>query len=132
MLGGFSYTASLDKYMERALEVLDTGGNLYTLLQDVHSADGRNKPYYAGSPYLTELSNADGSELKVCSWLKSISCVQVSCELKADWKPPIEIYHVQKVCNAVNVPSLEPLHFVAGTPPERRFRLKDMSRRPSQ
>jgi hypothetical protein len=132
MLGGFSYTAYLDQYMERAMEVLDVGGNLYTVLQDVHSADGRNKPYYANSPYLTELTNADGSELKVCSWLKSISCVQVSCELKADWKPPIEVYHVQKVCNAVKVPALERLHFVAGTPPERRFRLKDMGRRESE
>ena len=121
MLGGFSYTAYLDQYMERALEILETGGNLYTLLQDVHAANGGNKPYYAGSPYLTELTDADGAELKVCSWLKSISCVQVSCELKPDWKPPIEVYHVRKVCDAVKVPSLETLHFVAGMPPERRF-----------
>ncbi len=125
LLGGFSYTTNLDRYMDRALRLLLTGGSLYTVLQDVHSAEGSNKPYYAGAPYLTVLTGADGAEVKVCSWLKSIACVQVECELRADWKPPIEVYHVQKVCPDVRVPALAPVHFVAGTPPERRFALRN-------
>ena len=125
LLGGFSYTTHLTRYMERALAVMDPGGDLYAVLQDVQSENGGNKPFYAGAPYLTELTRADGKELKVCAWLKSISCVQVTCELRPEWKPPIEVYHVQKTCIDVNVPELLPLHFVAGTPPERGFQLKN-------
>jgi hypothetical protein len=63
----------------------------------------------------------------MCSWLKSISCVEVTCEAKSGWKPPLEVYRVRKVCDNVTVPGLAPVHFEAGTPPERGFRLKSSS-----
>ena len=110
--------------MEKVLGLLELNGSFYTLLQDVHSEAGTNKPYYAGAPFLTQIENADGSEVKACSWLKSITCVEVACELKMGWKPPIERYSIRKVCNDVTVPALVPTHFAAGTPPERGFRLK--------
>jgi hypothetical protein len=69
--------------------------------------------------------NADGQQVSVCSWLKSISCVQVTCEAKKGWRPPLEAFHVQKVCNEVKVPGLTTVHFEAGTPPERRFQIKN-------
>ena len=103
---------------------LDLYGSFFTLLQDVRSEDGANRPFYAGSPFLTEIANAEGSEVRVCAWLKSITCVQVSCEFKATWKPPIEAFRIRKVCNDVTVPALVPVHYVAGTPPERRFQLR--------
>ena len=124
LLGGFSYTDQLSSFTEKVLQLLDLKGSLYTLLQDVKSEGGTNKPYYANSPYLTEIANADGSEVKVCSWLKSITCVEVTCELRTNWKPPVEIYHVHKVCSAVTVPALTRISYGAGTPPERRFLLK--------
>jgi hypothetical protein len=123
VIGGFSYTENLSLFTERVLGLLAVNGSFYTLLQDVHSETGTNKPYYAGAPFLTEIKKADGSEVTVCSWLKSITCVEVSCELKARWKPPIETYSVRKVCNNVAVPALAPTHFAAGTPPERGFQL---------
>jgi hypothetical protein len=123
LLGGFSYTEDLSLFMEKTLGFLHTNGSFYTVLQDVHAESGANVPFYNGAPYLTEILNGDGSKLRVCSWLKSISCVKVTCELKPGWKPPIEIYHVQKVCDNVTVPKLVPTHFAAGTPPERRFQL---------
>jgi len=49
----------------------------------------------------------------------------VTCELKKGWRPPVEAFQVQKVCNEVKVPALTPVHYEAGTPPERRFVLKD-------
>jgi hypothetical protein len=121
VIGGFSYTENLSLFMEKALGLLELNGNFYTLLQDVNPEAGANKPFYPGSPFLTEIKNADGSELRVCSWLKRISCVEVTCEFKTKWKPPIEVYRVNKVCNDVKVPALAPVHFEAGTPPERRF-----------
>jgi hypothetical protein len=127
VIGGFSYSKNLSLFMEKVLGVLALNGSFYTLLQDVHSENGTNKPYYEGSPFLTEISDADGSKVKVCPWLKSITCVKVTCELKADWQPPIEVYGIQKVCNDVTVPALELIHFEAGTPPERRFQLKNPS-----
>ena len=124
LLGGFSYTDQLSSFTDKVLKLLGLKGSFYTLLQDVKAEGGTNKPFYANSPYLTEITTADGSEVKVCSWLKSISCVEVSCELRTDWKPPVEIYHVHKVCSAVTVPPLERISYGAGTPPERRFLLK--------
>ncbi len=123
VIGGFSYTDRLSVFMERVLALLDTGGAFYTVLQDVHSAEGSNKPHYEGAPYLTVLSNAGGAPVKVCDWLKSISCVEVTCALKTAWKPPIEVYGIRKVCNEVKVPLLTMIHYEAGTPPERGFRL---------
>jgi hypothetical protein len=123
VIGGFSYASNLSLFMEITLGVLELNSSFYTLLQDVNSEAGTNKPFYPGSPFLTEIRNADGTEVKVCSWLKSISCVEVTCELKAKWKPQIEVYRVHKVCNDVRVPALAPVHFEAGTPPERGYRL---------
>jgi SAM-dependent methyltransferase len=125
VIGGFSYTDNLSVFMEKVLGFLEVGGSFYTLLQDVHSEAGTNRPFYAGAPFLTEIAKADGSEVKVCSWLKTITCVTVTCELRADWKPPIEAFHVKKVCDQVSVPALVPVHYQAGTPPERRFQLKN-------
>ncbi len=125
LIGGFSYTENLSSFMDKVLGVLELKGSFYTLLQDVHSENGTNRPYYAGAPFLTEITKADGSEVKVCSWLKSITCAEVTCELKAGWKPPIEVYHVRKVCNGVAVPALLPIDYEAGTPPQRKFQLKN-------
>jgi len=124
LLGGFSYTDQLSSFTEKVFQLLDLKGSFYTLLQDVKSEGGTNQPFYANSPYLTEIANADGSEVKVCSWLKSITCVEVTCELKTHWKPPVEAYRIHKVCNAVTVPALAKINYAAGTPPERRFLLK--------
>ena len=125
LLGGFSYTDELSVFLEKVLGFLELKGTFYTLLQDVKSQEGTNRPFYANSPYLTELANADNSEAKVCVWLKSITCVEVSCELKAQWKPPIEVYSIHKVCEEVSVPALVRTHYEAGTPPERRYRLRN-------
>lgn len=123
VVGGFSYSANLSLFMEKALGFLAVNGSFYTVLQDVRSEIGTNKPYYEGSPYLTQIKDAGGSDVGVCAWLKHISCVQVTCELKPGWRPPLEVYRIHKVCDNVVVPALEPVHFAAGTPPERIFRL---------
>ena len=125
VIGGFSYTQSLALFMEKVLGFLTLNGSFYTVLQDVNSEAGTNKPFYQGAPYLTEIKNADGSEVKVCAWLKSIACVEVTCNLKMGWKPPIEVYGIRKVCSEVIVQALVPIHFQAGTPPERRFQVKN-------
>ena len=127
VIGGFSYTSNLAPFMEKALAILAPGGSFYTVLQDVRSEDGSNKPHYEGSPYLTEIKAADGAEIKVCTWLKKIGCAQVTCQLRTEWVPPIEVYHIRKVCEDIEVPALVPLHYEAGTPPERRFQLKEPS-----
>jgi hypothetical protein len=124
VLGAFSYTRYLSVFMNKALGVLAVNGTFYTVLQDVRSENGTNRPFYSGSPFLTEIVNSDGSEMKVCSWLKRISCVEVTCELKPDSSPPVEMYRIRKVCDRVNVPHVELIHFQAGTPPERRFQVK--------
>ena len=123
VIGGFSYAVDLSLFVEKALALLDLNGSFYTLLQDVQSETGTNQPHYSGSPYLTEITRADGSKLRVCPWLKSITCVEVTCELKSEWKPAIEVYQIRKTCDKVAVPSLDPVHYQAGTPPERGYRL---------
>jgi hypothetical protein len=123
VIGGFSYTANLSLFMEKVLSFLATGGSFYTVLQDVRSETGANTPYYKGATFLTEIRDAAGSDVGVCGWLKSITCVQVNCAYKSDWKPPIEVYRVHKVCENIAVPQLDPIHFQAGTPPERKFKL---------
>jgi hypothetical protein len=123
VIGGFSYAVDLSLFMEKALALLEVNGSFYTLLQDVHAENGTNKPHYAGSPFLTEITHADGSKMRVCPWLKSMTCVEVSCELKTQWKPPIEVYRIRKVCSDVVVPALVQVHYEAGTPPERGYRL---------
>ena len=129
VVGGFSYAQDLALFMEKTLSFLDVGGSFFTLLQDVRSENGTNAPHYPGASYLTEIVKADGSDVSMCAWLKSISCVEVTCELKPKWTPPIEVYRISKVCNEVNVPGLAPIHFEAGTPPERRYRLTSTPRR---
>ena len=123
VIGGFSYTELLSLFVEKVLGFLELKGSFFTVLQDVHLEDGTNQPYYAGSPFLTEIANADGSEVKVCSWLKRITCVEVTCESRAEWQPPIEAFRIHKVCDDVKVPALVLINYVAGTPPERRFQL---------
>lgn len=128
VIGGFSYTQDLSLFMENVLGFLELNGSFFSVLQDVHSENGANRPFYAGSPYLIEIENTDGSEMKVCSWLKSITCVEVTCEFRARWTPPVEAFRVRKVCNDVAVPALLPIHYLAGTPPERRFRMQRTER----
>ncbi len=125
VIGGFSYTTDLTLFMEKVTGLLALDGSFYSVLQDVHSEAGTNQPYYEKSPYLTEIKDTNGAEVTICSWLKRISCVQVTCELKKGWRPPVEAFLVQKVCNEVNVPALISVHYEAGTPPERRFVLKE-------
>ena len=125
VIGGFSYTADLTLFMEKVTRFLATGGSFYSILQDVRTEAAGNQPYYKDAPFLTEIANEAGGEVQICSWLKSISCVQVTCELKKGWRPPLEAFHVQKVCNEVKVPALTLAHYEAGTPPERRFVLKN-------
>ena len=129
VVGGFSYTDNLSLFVEKVLSFLNLHGSFFTLLQDVRSEAGTNRPHYSGASFLTEIAGADGSEGKICSWLKSISCVQVSCELTTGWIPLIEKYRVRKVCNDVVVPELLPVHYIAGTPPERRYRLRTPAQR---
>lgn len=123
VIGGFSYTDNLSLFMEKVLDLLEVDGSFYTVLQDVRAEDGSNKPFYPNASYLTQIANTGGEEVRICAWLRSISCVQVSCELKTAWKPPIEAYGIRKVCDDVRVPPLVTHHYEAGTPPERAFRL---------
>lgn len=123
VMGGFSYTPRLSSFMERVLGALTVNGNFYTVLADVHAESVSNPPHYAGDPHLTRIVGADGSEVKICNWLKSIGCVEVTCEFKSDWTPPIESYRIRKVCADVAVPAVKLVNFRSGTPPERRFML---------
>jgi hypothetical protein len=47
----------------------------------------------------------------------------VTCQLRPEWGPPLEVYHIRKTCDDVSVPALKPVHYEAGTPPERGYRL---------
>lgn len=124
VFGGFSYTQYLSLFMEQVLGILEVNGSFYTTLIDV-APESAESLQPRQSPFLTEIANADGSAAGVCAWLKSISCVEVACELKAKWAAPIEAYRVRKVCDKVVIPELVVTHFVAGTPPERRFQARD-------
>ena len=126
MIGGFSYTPNLFAFTQKTLAILATGGSFFTVLQDVQSEDGSNKPFYSGEPFLTRIADSSGADVGVCAWLKRIECAKVTCQLRPRWKPPIEIYHIEKTCDDVRIPELVPVHYKAGTPPERRFRLKDL------
>ena len=120
VFGGFSYTEDLSQFLEQALSLLDIGGVFYTLVQSVHLEDGKDKPT---TWYLTELVDAAGRDVKVCSWLKKTTCVKVGCESKSDWDAPTELINIRKVCSDVSVPRMKLLKYEAGNPPGRRFQL---------
>ena len=121
VFGGFSYTKDLSQFVERALSLLEIGGAFYTLVQSVHLEDGKDNPK---TWYLTELADAAGRDVKVCSWLKQTACAKVGCESKSDWNTPTELINIRKVCSDVSVPRMKLLKFEAGNPPRRRFQLE--------
>jgi hypothetical protein len=124
VIGGFSYARFLSVFMEKVLSVMDVNATFYTVLLDVVPETEPDPDLYKDLRFLTEIESADGSDVKVCSWLKRITCVQVTCELNTELKRPIELYRIQKVCDKVAVPSLLPVSYEAGTPPPRRYRLE--------
>ena len=120
--GGFSYTENLSLFLERVLGLLDIGGGFYTLVASVRLEDGKDDP--AKTWYLTELVDAAGRDVKVCSWLKNVTCTKVTCESKSAWETPTELIHIRKVCGGVSVPRTTLLKYEAGQPPGRLFRLE--------
>lgn len=124
--GGFTYTHQLSLFTEKVLELLAENGTFYTVLQNVRAENGSNKPFYHGSPFLTAIEGGDGAEVKICEWLKRISCVEVKCQFKKDWDPAVEVYRIRKTCGDVKVPPLSPVQYDPGTPPQRRFQLGEM------
>lgn len=129
LTGGFSYTRTLALFMERVLGALDLSGVFYTLLLDVLPEGVAGASAFPDSLLLTEIQGPDGSNLGVCTWLKSISCVEVTCEQdKQATQRPVELYRIRKTCNAVSVPHLELVGYKAGTPPLRRYRLGEVWR----
>ncbi len=119
--GGFSYTEDLSQFLEKVLNLLEIGGAFYTMVQSVHLEDDKDK---LKSGYLTELVDAAGRDVKVCSWLKQTTCVKVTCESKSDWDAPTELINIRKVCSDVSVSRIKLLKYEAGYPPGRRFRLE--------
>ena len=120
VFGGFTYTADLSRFVDKVLSLLEIGGIFYTVAPGVHLENAKDK---LGILYLTELEDAAGRPLKVCSWLKQAACAQVTCESKSDWKRPTELINIRKVCSGVSVPRLKLWEFGAGYPPARRFQL---------
>jgi SAM-dependent methyltransferase len=119
--GGFTYTEDLSRFVDKVLKLLEVGGSFYTLASGVHLEDGKDK---LGTLYLTELEDPFGREVKMCSWLKKISCVQVTCESKSDRERPTQLIKIQKVCSDTTVPRMKLVEFEAGYPPERCFQLE--------
>jgi SAM-dependent methyltransferase len=119
--GGFTYTEDLSRFVDKVLRLLEDGGSFYTLASGVHLEDGKDK---LGTLYLTELEDPFGREVKMCSWLKKISCVQVTCESKSDRERPTQLIKIQKVCSDTTVPRMKLVEFEAGYPPERCFQLE--------
>ena len=93
--GGFSYTEDLSVFVEKTLGLLDIGGVFYTLVQSVRLENGKDNP---STWYLTELVDAAGRDVKVCSWLKKTACTQVTCESKSNWDQPTELIGIRKLC----------------------------------
>ena len=124
VMGGFSYTRDLSLFMEKVLGMLEVNGSFHTLLLDVLPGNGANRSAYPDTLFLTELADAGGSELRVCSWLERIGCAEVTCETRTESNRPMEIYRVRKICDGVSVPRLQLVQYEAGTPPQRRFQLK--------
>jgi len=118
--GGFTYTEDLSQFVDKVLSLLEVGGGFYTLATGVHLEDGKDK---LGSLYVTELEDATGRPVKVCSWLKKTTCAQVECESKSDLERPTELINIRKACNGTSVPRMKLVEFEAGYPPGRRFQL---------
>jgi SAM-dependent methyltransferase len=127
LTGGFSYTRYLSVFIQKVLDILELHGEFYSLLLDVQLEDGSQRAVAKDVQLLTEIENADGSEGTVCSWLKSIACVQVTCEADTRMGRPIELYRIRKVCETVKVHALQLVSFQAGTPPQRRFSAKTLT-----
>jgi hypothetical protein len=119
--GGFTYTEDLSQFIEKVLALLDVGASFYTLATAVRLEDGKEK---LGSLYLTELEDAFGRRVKVCSWLKKISCAQVDCESKSNLERPTELVKIRKICTGTAVPRTKLVEYEAGYPPGRRFQLE--------
>jgi hypothetical protein len=119
--GGFSYTEDLSQFVERVLSLLEIDGIFYTMVQRVRLEHGNEKP---DTRYETELIDAAGGNMKVCSWLKKTTCAQVRCESKSDWDAPTELINIRKVCSEVSVPRTKLLQFQAGNPPGRQFQIE--------
>jgi SAM-dependent methyltransferase len=119
--GGFTYSDNLSRFLEKVLSLLESDGVFYTLVQSVHLEDGKDNP---NTWYLTELVDAAGRDVKVCSWLKKTTCAKVGCESKSDWHTPTELINIKKVCSDVSVPRMKLLQYEAGNPPGRRFQLE--------
>jgi hypothetical protein len=127
VIGGFSYARNLSVFVENVLSIMDLNATFFTLLLDVRTETRADPALYKDLLVLTEIERPDGSDVKVCSWLKSISCVQVTCELNTELKRPIELYRIQKVCDNVAVPALVSVSYTAGTPPPRRYQLRKLT-----
>ena len=87
------------------------------MLQGVHLEDGKDRPK---TLYQTELVEPAGSNVKVCSWLKQISCVKVACKSSTVWAPT-ELIDIRRLCSDVSVPRLKLLEYQSWVPPARRF-----------
>ena len=124
VVGAFSYTRDLTLYMQIALDALETGGNLFTLLTDARPSGAQRRPFFEADAYLTEIIRPNGSSETICGWLRRISCIEVTCDEKHGWQPPVETFHLRKICEITTVPTLALTSFVAGTPPSRRFRIE--------
>lgn len=118
--GGFTYTEDLSRFVAKVLSLLEIDGVFYTMVQGVRLEDGKDQ---ADTAYQTELLDPAGNDVKVCSWLKRISCVKVACESQSEWAPT-ELIDVRKVCSNVAVPRLRLTEYQAGVPPVRRFQME--------
>ena len=119
--GGFSYTEDLSLFLEKVLSLLEINGTFYTVVQNVHLEGGISS---LNKGFQTELVDAGGRDVKVCSWLKKTTCVKVVCESKNDWESPSELINIRKICSDISVPRMRLLQFHAGNPPGRRFQLE--------
>ncbi|HKY10158.1 MAG TPA: class I SAM-dependent methyltransferase [Candidatus Binatia bacterium] len=119
--GGFTYTENLSRFLDKVLSLLEIGGAFYSVLPAVHLEDGTDK---LGTWYKTELVDAASRPVKVCSWLRRITCTEVTCESKRDWDEPTQLIKIRKTCSGVAIPRTNLVEYMAGAPPGRRFQLE--------
>ena len=113
--GGFSYTEDLSRVPGEGAEL---AGHRRRLLHDRAERAFRELARTIPTTwYQTELVDAGGRGVKVCSWLKKTTCVKVVCESKSDWDSPSELINIRKVCSDVSVPRMKLLKYEAGNPP---------------